>query len=90
LVTVTGFDNTYSASQFSFTFSDTTGKTIGTPITVNEAANFQTLFFTNNTEGGIFSLQASFPVTGDVTQVGSVSVAVTNSAGQSAGTATFQ
>jgi hypothetical protein len=90
LVTVTGFDNTYSASQFSFTFSDTTGKTIGSPITVNEAANFHNLFFTNNTQGGIFSLQASFPVTGDVAQVGSVSVAVTNSAGQSTSSATFQ
>ena len=90
LVTVTGFDNTYSASQFSFTFADTTGKTIGNPITVDASADFKNLFFTNNKQGGIFSMQASFPVTGDVTQVGSVAVAVTNSTGQSKSTATFQ
>jgi hypothetical protein len=90
LVTITGFDNTYSASQFTFTFSDSTGKTIGSPITVNAAADFQNLFFSNNSQGGLFSLHASFPVSGDVTKVSSVSVTATNSVGQSTSSSAFQ
>jgi hypothetical protein len=35
-------------------------------------------------------LQAIFPVQGDVTQVGSVAIALTNSAGQTNTTQTFQ
>jgi hypothetical protein len=42
---------------------------------------FHQFFFTNNTTGGVFSIQATFPVTGDVTQVGSVTVNASNSAG---------
>jgi hypothetical protein len=90
IVTMTGYDNTYSAGQLSFTFHDTSGKAIGSPIQFNAATNFQGLFFTNNTMGGMFSLQASFPVTGDVTQVGSVTAEISNSAGQSTSNATFQ
>jgi hypothetical protein len=90
LVTISGYDNTYSAGQLSFTFYDTTGKVIGNPISYNASSSFQQLFFMNNTDGGLFSLQASFPVTGDVTQVGSVSVGLTNSLGQSTSSAAFQ
>jgi hypothetical protein len=90
IVTMSGYDNTYSAGQLSFTFYDTTGKAIGSPIQFNAASNFQRLFYSNNTSGGMFSLQANFPVTGDVTQVGSVTVGVSNSLGQSTSTATFQ
>jgi hypothetical protein len=91
LFTLNGYDNTYSAGQLSFTFYDTSGKLI-TPngIAVNALANFQQLFFTNNTGGGAFSMQASFPVTGDVTQVGSVAVTLNNSAGQVSSSQTFQ
>lgn len=90
LVTINGYDNTYSASQLTFTFYDTTGKIIGNPISYNAAADFKQLFFTNNPDGGLFSLQASFPVTsGSVTQVGSVTVGVANSVGQSTGSASF-
>jgi hypothetical protein len=91
LFTLNGYDNTYSAGQLSFTFYDTSGKLI-TPngIAVNALANFQQLFFTNNTGGGAFSMQASFPVTGDVTQVGSVAVTLNNSAGQVSSTQAFQ
>jgi len=90
LVTLSGYDNTYSTGALSFTFYDTTGKQIGSPIQINAASNFQQLFFSNNTGGGLFSLQASFPVSGEVTQVGSVSVGLTNSQGQSTTSATFQ
>jgi hypothetical protein len=91
LVTVHGYDNTYSAGQLSFTFYDTSGKVIGSPIQFNAASSFQQLFFTNNTAGGVFSLQASFPVTGgDITQIGSVAVGIAGSLGQATTNATFQ
>jgi hypothetical protein len=90
LVTITGYDNTYSAGPLSFTFYDIAGKPIGSPIQLNAAASFQQLFFSDNTDGGLFSLQASFPVSGDVTKVGSVTVGVSNSLGQSTASATFQ
>jgi hypothetical protein len=91
VVTINGYDNTYSASQLSFMFYDTAGKPL-TPngITVNVASSFHQYFYTNNQAGGAFSLQASFPVNGDVTQVGSVAVTLTNSAGQTTATQTFQ
>jgi hypothetical protein len=88
-VTINGYDNTYSAGQLSFTFYDVTGKLIA-PVTVNAATSFQQYFFTNNTAGGAFALQASFPVQGDVTQVGSVAIGLTNSQGQTNTTQTFQ
>jgi hypothetical protein len=89
VVTVNGYDNTYSAGQLSFTFYDLTGKVIA-PVAVNAATSFQQYFFTNNQAGGAFALQASFPVQGDVTQVGSVAIGLTNSQGQTNTTQTFQ
>ena len=89
VVTVNGYDNTYSAGNLGFTFYDTQGNTI-TPIQLNATSSFQQLFYTNNTAGGAFSFQATFPVTGDVTRVGSVLVTVTNSAGQATSTVNFQ
>jgi hypothetical protein len=89
VVTINGYDNTYSAGQLSFTFYDVSGKVIA-PVTVNAATSFQQYFFTNNSAGGAFALQASFPVQGDVTQVGSVAIGLTNSAGQTNTTQTFQ
>jgi len=89
VVTVNGYDNTYSAGQLSFTFYDLSGKLIS-PVTVNAATSFQQYFSTNNQAGGAFALQASFPVQGDVTQVGSVAISLTNSQGQTNSTPTFQ
>ncbi len=89
VVTVNGYDNTYSAGQLSFTFYDLSGKLIS-PVTVNAATSFQQYFSTNNQAGGAFALQASFPVQGDVTQVGSVAIGLTNSQGQTNATQTFQ
>lgn len=92
IVTITGYDNTYSAGQLSFTFYDLSGNNL-TPnaIQVNAATAFKDYFFSSsNTAGGAFSLQVTFPVTGDVTQVGSVTANITNSAGQSSVTSTFQ
>jgi hypothetical protein len=89
LITVDGFDNTYSAGPLSFTFYDTSGKVIGAPINFNAAAQFHDLFFTGNTYGGLFSLQATFPVSGDITKVGSVNISLANSAGTTTSSATF-
>jgi len=86
-----GYDNTYSASQLTYTFYDTSGNVIGTTFKHDESAAFQQLFFNDNTGGGLFSLQSIFPlVTGDVTQVGSVTVGVTNQVTQTTASATFQ
>lgn len=91
VITMVGFDNTYSLGQLGFTFYDTAGKAITTqPISVDAASSFKQLFFTSNQAGGAFSLRASFPVVGDVTQVGSVAVTLKNSSGTTTSTNTFQ
>jgi hypothetical protein len=91
VVTLNGFDNTYSTGQMSFVFYDTSGRIL-TPsgIAVDARSEFHQYFFTNNQAGGAFAVQASFPVTGDVTQVGSVAVTMNNSAGHTSTTQTFE
>jgi hypothetical protein len=90
-LTVAGYDNSYSAGQLSFTFYGTNGQILTpTPITVNAASSFHQYFFGGSSAGGAFSMQASFPVSGDVTQIGSVAVTITNSIGQTSTTQTFQ
>ena len=80
-VSVTATDNTYSASQVAFTFFDKTGAPMS-PGTIQEDAtsDFESYFATTQT-GGAFALLAKFPVTGDVTQIISATVAITNSVG---------
>ena len=91
VVTLDGYDNTYSAGQLSFTFFDSKGKALNsTPMAVDATSAFHQYFFNGNTAGGAFALQASFPVTGDVTQVGSVAVTMANSAGQTTTNLSFQ
>lgn len=90
VVTMDGYDNTYTAGQLSFTFYNTSGGVIGSAITVDASSNFHQYFFGADSAGGAFALQASFPVNGDVTQVGSVSVSITNSSGTTSTTASFQ
>ncbi len=90
VVTLTGYDNTYSAGALSFTFYDTTGRVLTpTAISVNATPAFHTYFFGETQMGGAFSVQASFPTSGDPTQVGSVAVTVGNSVGQTSSTQTF-
>jgi hypothetical protein len=82
IITLNGFDNTYSSGQLQFTFYDTTGRPINsTPIQVNANSAFHDHFFNGNQVGGAFGMQASFPVSGDVNQIGSFGVALANSAG---------
>jgi hypothetical protein len=91
VVTLNGYDNSYSTGQLSFTFYGTGGQVLTpTAINVNATSAFHQYFFGQSTAGGAFSVQASFPVSGDVTQVGSVAVTLTNSVGQTSSTQNFQ
>jgi len=81
-VSISGFDNTHSLSQLSFTFYDTSGKAMPQgPIKYDATADFQRYFTSAQAAGGSFLMRASFPVTGDATTIGGVDVQITNSAG---------
>ncbi len=91
VMTINGFDNTYTAGNLSFTFFDLKGAPLSTTaMAVDASSDFHNYFFTNDPAGGSFGLQASFPVTGDITQIGSVTVTLNNSAGQTSTKLTFQ
>jgi hypothetical protein len=80
-VAFSGFDNSYSASQLAFTFYDLTGKALPQgAIDVDASTAFQQ-YFSATQAGGSFALLATFPVTGDTTQIGFVTAQVTNSIG---------
>lgn len=80
-VAFAGFDNTYSASQLAFTFYDLSGKELPQGvINVSASSQFQQYFSTTQA-GGAFQLLATFPVTGDTTQIGYVTATITNSSG---------
>jgi hypothetical protein len=90
VMTLTGYDNTYSIGQLAFKFYDANGQVL-TPsaLGVDASSMFHQYFFNNNQAGGAFTLQASFPIKGDVTKIGSVAVTLTNSAGAVTSTGTF-
>ena len=80
-IQVIGFDNTYSAGAMTFTFSDTSGKTLPPgAIHADFTQDFRT-FFTQTQAGSAFQVRVSFPVTGDTSGIGGVDVQLTNSAG---------
>jgi hypothetical protein len=80
-VALSGFDNTYSASQLAFTFYDTTGKALPQgAINVDAGSAFQQYFSTTQA-GGSFALLAEFPVTGNEAEIGYVTAQVANSLG---------
>ena len=85
-LTVAGYDNTRSASQLSFTFYDQSGSVVGSgPVLVDATAAFQS-YFQSSDVGGMFSLKAAFPVTGDATQIAAAELEITNSAGSAKST----
>ena len=64
-----------------FTFFDSAGRTIQPGVLrVDASADFKR-YFQSGAAGGMFALRATFPVSGDATQVAAVEVEITNSAG---------
>ncbi len=83
-LTISGFDNTRSVGDLSFTFYSPDGQPLaGMPIKVNAGSDFGT-WWSASTVGGVFQLRAVFPIAGDASKV----TAVQASAGNSAGSAT--
>jgi hypothetical protein len=78
-VVISGFDNTYSTGAMSFTFFDRNGGSIA-GISADFTADFHA-FFQNQTAGSSFLMRITFGVTGDVSKVGAVEVALNNSIG---------
>jgi hypothetical protein len=78
-VVLSGFDNTYSIGAMSFAFFDRNGGSIAA-LSPDFTAEFRT-FFQNQTAGSSFLMRVTFGVTGDVSKVGAVEVALNNSAG---------
>jgi hypothetical protein len=80
-VSITGFDNTYSASQLAFTFVDKSGATLQPGvIRVDVTSDFR-LYFNSTKTGGAFDLLAAFPISGNTALVVGVDIQITNSAG---------
>jgi hypothetical protein len=80
-VTITGFDNSYTAGVMTFTFFDTSGRTIDPgAIRADFTANFHA-FFTAAPLGSTFRALVTFPVSGNASQVAAVEATLTNSAG---------
>jgi hypothetical protein len=82
VLTFQGYDDTRSLSSVVFTFHTASGAVVSPgAMTVDLTQNFATYFQTNSQIGGSFVLTATFPVTGDITQINSVTTEFTNSAG---------
>jgi hypothetical protein len=83
-IRVTGFDNTRSLSQLTFTFYGASGNVIAPgAIRLDAAADFARYYATSDV-GGAFLLRAVFPVTGDVPAVAAFEVSLTNASGSTA------
>ena len=81
-VSMTGFDNTYTAGHMSFTFYDRSGNRLGAPIQADFTPQFEN-FYQGPAKGmgSAFQMLVSFPATGNIGEVGSVVVQLTNTAG---------
>ncbi|MCL4403071.1 MAG: hypothetical protein M1436_10500, partial [Acidobacteria bacterium] len=80
-VEITGYDNTRSAGQLSFTFYDRNGVAVPPgAIKVDASAAFGRHFESSDV-GGSFLLQAIFPVAGSIDLLDAVQVELTNSSG---------
>ena len=79
-VVLTAYDNTHATSKLAFTFYLTSGQTAQPGrIESDVSSAFKTFFAANS--GGSFTLRATFPVSGTVSEIAGVDVALTNSAG---------
>jgi hypothetical protein len=80
-VLVTGFDNTRTADALTFTFYDAAGNTIPPGAISNSAGAGFSSYFAGSSLGGVFLMDAEFPIAGDASQVSSCDVAIMNSTG---------
>jgi hypothetical protein len=89
-ITIIGADNAYSTGAMWFSFLDTSGNAIGGGASADFTSTFKT-YYGGKTAGSAFRTLVSFPVTGSVASIGSVTVTLTNAAGSaSTGSLTFQ
>ena len=80
-VAFSGFDNTYSASELTFTFYDTTGKALPQGVIEVDANTYFQQYFSTTQAGGAFQVLAMFPVSGNEAEIGFVTAQVANSLG---------
>jgi hypothetical protein len=78
---IAAFDNTRSAAQLSFTFFDQSGGAVQPGAIRLDARDEFQRYFQSSEAGGVFSLRAIFPVTGDQSRIAGVEIEITNSAG---------
>lgn len=78
-VNVSALDNTRATSILTFTFFDKHGAPLS-PVQADATGAFLG-FFDSSGMGGVFSLKAAFPVSGNADEVSSVKVQLTNAAG---------
>jgi hypothetical protein len=86
-VRINGFDNTRSASRLVFVFLDAGGAELA-----RQAVDAETLFrdyFATPGAGGVFSLSARFPVTGDASRVAAVETQLINLMGTARAQSSF-
>ena len=80
-ISLTGFDNTRTASRIVFSFFDAAGQLPAPGRIAMEAAGEFRKYFESSMLGGTFALRAAFPVTGDASGITEAEVEITNSAG---------
>lgn len=80
-LTMTGFDNTRSISEMSFTFYDTNGVVVQPGAIRSQVSQLFQDYFRNTAVGGLFSMRAIFPANAPTQSIRYVEVEVTNAAG---------
>ena len=78
---LTGFDNTRTLSQLTFTFYDAAGNAIGPGAITSDVTKDFAQYFKTSDAGGVFLLRAVFPVTGDASRVAAFEASLANSIG---------
>src|SRR5262249_18420738 len=82
-MTVTGFDNSRSMAEVTFTFYDTNGVVIDPGAIHSPVMTAFDNYFRTAIAGGMFSMRAVFPVTGNTRNIDQVEIEVRNGIGVS-------
>jgi hypothetical protein len=80
---LTGFDNTRSTGELTFTFYDRQGRPVQPGAIKADARDDFKRYFDTSKLGGTFSLRATFPVAGNASEIESVEVEFANTRGSS-------